>query len=251
MIAQGRAEVKPAAHPFRPLQEVIPLVRQAVPAGQSKGRRGTESDTRKRADLFRESLPRAIHVPRPIFLSDIGEVLSSRGIRTGFRDSDPSDSISESSGEIEWEASSDSDRSSGNRGISSARRIDEELSLSSEMPRLINSSECKPKGRASSETIINEELSSDVVSSGSNSVIIRGINRGDEYPIKLRDIRDDEIRALVFNPIRAIRQDDDRHTAGMGIRDNRLAEALSADTLFIIGEDNGVEGVIEGAMAVI
>ena len=53
---------------------------------------------------------------------------------------------------------------------------------------------------------------------------------------------------LVFNPRGAIRQNDNRDTVSVSVVDESMAEEFSADTFFVIGEDNGVDTAAESVM---
>lgn len=95
---------------------------------------------------------------------------------------------------------------------------------------------------------MNKELASDIVGSISASVVVGRVDGGEENAVELGDIGDEEVSVLVFNPGGAIRQNDNRDTVVMSVRDKSMAEEFSADTFFVIGEDNGVDTAAECVM---
>ena len=101
---------------------------------------------------------------------------------------------------------------------------------------------------ASSENIRDRELAADVVSGVSASVIIGGVNGGEEDAVKFGDISDEEVSELVFDPRGAVGKDDDWDTVGVGVVDDEVAEEFRADTFFVIGEDECVDTAAEGVM---
>lgn len=176
------------------------------------------------------------------------DIIDGRGVGARLRDSDTGNDISEGSSEVEGEAGSDSEGSGGNGGVSSAGRVNEELFMSGEVLSIINSSEGEAESGASSETIINKELTANVVSSGSAGVIVSRIDGGKEDTVEFVDVGDDEVSTLVFNPVRAVREDDRGDTACLSVSDNGLTKAFRADALLVISDDEGVEGMVEGVV---
>ena len=110
------------------------------------------------------------------------------------------------------------------------------------------SSEGEPESRTSSKSIINEKFPANVISSTSTSIIISGINGRKKDAIKLGNVSDEEISALILNPRGAVRQDNDGDAARMCIINDVLAEVLSANTFLVISDNDGIQAMVEGIM---
>lgn len=176
------------------------------------------------------------------------DVRGGGGVGARHRDSDTCDEVREGGGVIWGEACSDSECASSDRGVGSAGWVNEELAGGGEVRGGVGGSECEAEVGASSESIMNKELTANVVSSISASVVVGRVDRGEENAVELGDIGDEEVSMLVFNPRGAVRQNDNRDTVSVSVVDEGMAEEFSADTFFVIGEDNGVDTAAEGVM---
>ena len=75
--------------------------------------------------------------------------------------------------------------------------------------------------------------------------VVLWVDGREQHAVDFVGVRDDEVGVRVLDPVNAVRQDEGGRAVRVGVTDNVLAELLSADALFVVGDDDGVESFVE------